>query len=144
MRWQSPFQANCTLQHNAPSQPVCSQEPKNTGMVMKLLSEDVEGAKEEGFKWWILYFLAVVAYKVWRNYVQCVCIYFFIIIYFNWRLITLQYCSGFCHMLTWISHGYTCVPHPELPSHLHLLFLIFWFSLAGQQHDWNLTDLYLV
>ena len=40
------------------------------------------------------------------------------LIYFNWRLITLQYCSGFCHTLTWISHGYTCV-HPfrnSLPS----------------------------
>ena len=35
--------------------------------------------------------------------------------YFNWRLITLQYCSGFCHILTWISHGCTCFPHPELP-----------------------------
>ena len=31
---------------------------------------------------------------------------------------TLQYCSGFCHTLTWISHGYTCVPHLEPPSHL--------------------------
>ena len=40
------------------------------------------------------------------------------IIYFNWRIITLQHCSGFCHILTWISHGYTCVPHPEHPSHL--------------------------
>ena len=40
------------------------------------------------------------------------------IIYFIWRLITLQYCGGFCHTLTWISHGYTCVPHPKLPSHL--------------------------
>ena len=39
-------------------------------------------------------------------------------IYFNWRLITLQYCSGFCHTLTWISHGCTCVPHPEPLSHL--------------------------
>ena len=43
-------------------------------------------------------------------------------IYFNWKLITLQYCSGFCHTLTWISHGCTCVPHPEpasqLPPHL--------------------------
>ena len=29
----------------------------------------------------------------------------------------LQYCSGFCHTLTWISHGCTCVPHPEPPSH---------------------------
>ena len=38
--------------------------------------------------------------------------------YFNWRLITLQYCSGFCHTLTWISHGCICVPHPEPPSHI--------------------------
>ena len=44
-------------------------------------------------------------------------------IYFHWRLITLQYCSGFCHTLTWISHGCTCVPHsephlpPPSPSH---------------------------
>ena len=38
--------------------------------------------------------------------------------YFNCGLITLQYCSGFCHTLTWTSHGCTCVPHPEPPSHL--------------------------
>ena len=37
---------------------------------------------------------------------------------FNCRLITLQYCSGFCHIFTWISHGCTCVPHPEPLSHL--------------------------
>ena len=36
-------------------------------------------------------------------------------IYLNWRLITLQYCSGFCHTLMWISHGCTCVPHAEPP-----------------------------
>ena len=29
----------------------------------------------------------------------------------------LQYCSGFCHTLIWISHGFTCVPHLEPPSH---------------------------
>ena len=28
------------------------------------------------------------------------CFFFFWLIYFNWRLITLQYCSGFCHTLT--------------------------------------------
>ena len=39
-------------------------------------------------------------------------------IYFNWKLITLQYCGGFSHTLPWISHGCTCVPHPEAPSHL--------------------------
>ena len=44
--------------------------------------------------------------------------FFFKLIYFNWRLITLQYFSGFCHTLTWISHGCTCVLHPEPHSHL--------------------------
>ena len=38
-------------------------------------------------------------------------------IHFNWRLLILQYCGGFCHTLTWTSHGCTCVPHPETPSH---------------------------
>ena len=41
-------------------------------------------------------------------------------IYFNWRLNTLQYCSGFCHTLTWILHR--CSPSwiplpPPSPSH---------------------------
>ena len=43
---------------------------------------------------------------------------FFSFIFISWRLITLQYCSDFCHTLTWISHGFTCVPHPNPPSHL--------------------------
>ena len=30
------------------------------------------------------------------------------------------FCSGFCHTLTWNSHGFTCVPHPDPPSHLPL------------------------
>ena len=34
--------------------------------------------------------------------------------FFNWRLITLQYCGGFCLTFTWISHRCTCVPHPQL------------------------------
>ena len=37
------------------------------------------------------------------------------LIYLNWRWITLLYCGRFCHTLTWVSHGCTCVPHPELP-----------------------------
>ena len=41
---------------------------------------------------------------------------FFLINDFNWRLITLQYCSGFCQTPTWIHHGCTCVPHPKPPS----------------------------
>ena len=43
---------------------------------------------------------------------------FFSFIFISWRLITLQYSSGFCHTLTWISYGFTCVPHPNPPSHL--------------------------
>ena len=43
----------------------------------------------------------------------------FFLINFNWKLITLQYSSGFCHILTRISHGCTSVPHPE--PHFHLL-----------------------
>ena len=31
---------------------------------------------------------------------SCIKAIFFFLIYFNWRLITLQYCSGFCHTLT--------------------------------------------
>ena len=46
--------------------------------------------------------------------------FFFSFIFTSWRLITLQYCSGFCHTLTWISHGFTCIAHPDTPFHLPL------------------------
>ena len=29
-------------------------------------------------------------------------------------------CSEFCHTIKWNSHGFTCVPHPNPPSHLPL------------------------
>ena len=49
----------------------------------------------------------------------CVAFYLFIFKnYFNWRLIILQYCGGFCHTFTWISHGCTCVPQADSSSHL--------------------------
>ena len=41
--------------------------------------------------------------------------FFFPFIFIRCRLINLLYCSGFCHTLTWISHGFTCVPHPIPP-----------------------------
>ena len=41
------------------------------------------------------------------------CISFCLFVYFF-------YCSGFCHTLKWNSHGFTCVPHPDSPSHLPL------------------------
>ena len=48
---------------------------------------------------------------------------------FKWKLIisvygiilnNFFYCNGFCHTLKWNSHGFTCVPHPDPPSHLPL------------------------
>ena len=46
--------------------------------------------------------------------------FFFSFISISWRLIASQHFSGFCHTLTWISHGVTCIPHPDPPSHLPL------------------------
>ena len=46
--------------------------------------------------------------------------FYFSFIFISWRLITSQHCSGFCYTLTWISHGFTWIPHPDLPSHLPL------------------------
>ena len=41
---------------------------------------------------------------------RCFYLFFFSFIFIiSWRLITLQYCSGFCHTLTWLSHGFMCL-----------------------------------
>ena len=54
-----------------------------------------------------------------NHFIQCF-FFFFSFIFISWRLITSKHCSGFCHTLTWISHGVTCIPHPNPPSHLPL------------------------
>ena len=62
-----------------------------------------------------------VAFKLFHNLRHDICLFIYLFIPFifiSWRLITLQYCSGFCHTLTWISHGFTCIPHPDPPSYL--------------------------
>ena len=41
--------------------------------------------------------------KVWFLFI------YFSFIFISWRLITLQYCSGFCHTLARISPGFTLV-----------------------------------
>ena len=66
--------------------------------------------------WWILLPLHHTNHKtiVHPKWNQAMCtLNFFSFIFISWRLITSQYCSGFCHTLKWISHGLTCVPHPE-------------------------------
>ena len=76
---------------------------------------------------WLRVFTAVWAFSrgkhgllsgcgVWAS--NCSRFSFFSFIFISWRLITSQHCSGFCHKLTWISHGVTCIPHPDPPSHL--------------------------
>ena len=62
--------------------------------------------------------LCLLNHMVWTFYFIFF-FFFFKFIYFSWRLITLQYCGGFCHTLIWISHGCTCVSHPSshLPPH---------------------------
>ena len=44
--------------------------------------------------------------------------FFFSFIFISWRLITLQYCSVFCHTLTWISHSVQdgCLSQPVFSS----------------------------
>ena len=63
---------------------------------------------------------------IWVKIVGVLIIAFFFIYFISWRLITLQYCSGFCHTLTWISRGFTCIPHPDPPSHLLLHPIPLW------------------
>ena len=58
---------------------------------------------------------------VWHMYInttRTILGFFFFFFFAKKRLITLQHCSGFCHTLTWITHGCTCVSHPEPHSHL--------------------------
>ena len=45
----------------------------------------------------------------------------FLINYFNWKLITLQYYSGFCHTFTWISQ---IIPPSPSPTESKSLFFI--------------------
>ena len=48
--------------------------------------------------------------------------FFFFFFFFVFYLFILNCfsCSGFCHTLKWNIHGFTCVPHPDPPSHLPL------------------------
>ena len=61
-------------------------------------------------------FIALLPYVWWSLFIFFRLTFFLI----SWRLITLQYCSVFCRTLTWISLGYTCIPHPDPPFHLPL------------------------
>ena len=84
-------------------------------------------------------------FMLWFSNIPVFFFFFFFIYFICWRLITLQYCSGFCHTLTWISHGFTCIPHPDSPSHLSGSFFFLsafscisaLLSILGMQHLLN-------
>ena len=65
-------------------------------------------------------------------------------VYFNWRLITLQYCGSFCHALTWISHRCTCVfpvlnpPSTSFPIPSFWVVPVYWLSLKRKllEYSW--------
>ena len=58
-------------------------------------------------------------WKQWQSAEELMCFFKYKFIYFNWRLITLQYFSGFTiHGHESTTDVYVCVPHPEPPSHL--------------------------
>ena len=57
----------------------------------------------------------------------CMFPFLLIISSYPWLIFPLVYlsffffiCGGFCHTLKWNSQGFTCVPHPNSPSHLPL------------------------
>ena len=70
---------------------------------------------------------------------------------FNWRIIALQYCVGFCHTSTWISHRYIHVPSflnlPPAPPHPTLLGChraLGWSSLHHTEASHWLSILHMV
>ena len=54
-------------------------------------------------------------------------LFFVKLFFFNWKIISLQYFGDYCHVLTWITHGCSCVTPswtcpPPSPSHHSGLF----------------------
>ena len=45
-------------------------------------------------------------------------LFIYLFIFIGWSLITSQHFHGCCHTLTCISHGVTCIPHPDPPPPL--------------------------
>ena len=61
---------------------------------------------------------------LWKGMIAIMKIFFFFFYFFFlpcfFKIFFFLICSEFCHTLEWNSHGFTCVPHPDLPSHLPL------------------------
>ena len=70
--------------------------------------------------------------------------FFSLFICFNWRIITLRQCDGFCHTSVWISLRYTCVPSilnppptsfPTLRLNVNLFIRQLWFQSISEKQN---------
>ena len=60
-----------------------------------------------------LFWPSWIPWKVKYNMVKIFFLFYFYLFIFYFTIL-----YWFCHTLTWIHHGYTCVSYPEPPSHL--------------------------
>ena len=82
------------------------------------------------FFWFSLFNVSILLFFEFFHFIKL-----FFLNYFNWKIITLQYCNGFCHIATWIGSKFTCVPpqswnpfpypsHPNKLASVHLFVLL--------------------
>ena len=71
---------------------------------------------------WVDLFLVLFSSLSLQKLCNCLnSVFFFFIFHSNLSGILFFFiCGGFCHTLRWNSHGFTCVPYPDPPSHLPL------------------------
>ena len=97
--------------------------------------------------------LLPIAGKVWTAFSSLICMdiprgssFFF----FNWRILSLQCCVGFCHTVMWISHRYTYVPSllnlppTSQPFPPLWVFTEDWFELPESYRRFPLAILWVV
>ena len=78
------------------------KEPEGRGSPTSATLESLDSSDGRWARGWKVFNLVF-----WKHF-------FFFFIFF---ILFFLYCSGFCHTLKWNSHGFTCVPHPDPPSH---------------------------
>ena len=108
------------------------EKPKNTGVSSLSLLQGIFLTQESNQRLlhcrWILYQLSYqgslcctqqycvqilycYTYYSFINIFSVFSLFFFVYLFiFNWRMIALQCCVGFCHTSAWIGHRYTYVP----------------------------------